>query len=139
MIPFSNFLWNFKKSFLDIGIKCLIKLGLETFDYELREKVLIKGIDEKKPKIIAEYFDEINLLQGITGQSAESMLNDIEIGLKYFERVCINIMVENGMPIKPDEKVINEFMDKIYPIYKNNDRLDILLSNTDFGVGENQY
>ncbi len=130
---------NFKKSFLDIGIKCLIKLGLETFDYELREKVLIKGIDEKKPKIIAEYFDEINLLQGITGQSAESMLNDIEIGLKYFERVCINIMVENGMPIKPDEKVINEFMDKIYPIYKNNDRLDILLSNTDFGVGENQY
>ncbi len=67
------------------------------------------------------------------------MLNDIEIGLKYFERVCINIMVENGMPIKPDEKVINEFMDKIYPIYKNNDRLDILLSNTDFGVGENQY
>ncbi|MCI9617645.1 MAG: radical SAM protein [Eubacterium sp.] len=129
---------DFKKSFLDIGIKCLIKLGLETFDYELREKVLMKGIDEKNPKIIAEYFDEINLLQGITGQSAESMLNDIETGLKYFDRVCINIMVENGMPIKPDDKVIKEFMNKIYPIYRNDNRLDILLNNTDFGVGENQ-
>ncbi len=129
---------DFKKSFLDIGVKCIIKLGLETFDYELREKILMKGINEKNPEIIAEYFDEINLLQGITGQSAESMMNDIETGLRYFDRVCVNIMTENGMPVKPDKKVIKEFMDKVYPIYKSCDRLDILLNNTDFGVGENQ-
>lgn len=129
---------DFKKSFLDIGVKCIIKLGLETFDYELREKILMKGINEKNPEIIAEYFDEINLLQGITGQSAESMTNDIETGLRYFDRVCVNIMTENGMPVKPDKKVIQEFMDKVYPIYKSCDRLDILLNNTDFGVGENQ-
>lgn len=128
----------FKKSFEKMGVKCIIKLGLETFDYELREKVLIKGIDERNPKIIAEYFDEINLLQGITGQSTESMINDIETGLRYFDRVCINIMTENGMPVKPDKKVIKEFMNKVYPIYKTNNRLDILLNNTDFGVGENQ-
>lgn len=126
---------SFKKSFKDIGVECLIKLGLETFDYELREQTLVKGIDEKNPKVIAEHFDEINLLQGITGQNAESMINDIEIGLKYFRRVCVNIMVENRMPIKPDKLVIEEFMNKVYPIYKDNNRLDILLNNTDFGVG----
>lgn len=129
----------FKESFHDIGVECIIKLGLETFDYELREKVLVKGIDEKNPAEIAKYFDEINLLQGIAGQNAESMLNDIEVGLKYFSRVCVNIMVENGMPVKPDKKVIEEFMNKVYPIYKDDNRLDILLNNTDFGVGENQY
>lgn len=128
----------FKQSFRDIGVECIIKLGLETFDYELRESVLVKGIDEKNPEEIAKYFDEINLLQGITGQNAESMINDIEIGLKYFDRVCVNIMIENGMPVKPDKKVISEFMNQVYPIYRDNNRLDILLNNTDFGVGENQ-
>ena len=41
---------NFKNSFLNIGIKPIIKLGLETFDYDLREKVLVKGIEEKNPE-----------------------------------------------------------------------------------------
>lgn len=87
---------------------------------------------------MAKYFDEINLLQGITGQTAESMINDIETGLKYFKRICVNIMIENGMPVKPDEKVIKEFLNEVYPKYKNNKRVDILLNNTDFGVGENK-
>lgn len=56
---------DFKESFEKLGIKCVIKLGLETFDYEQRENVLVKGIDEKNPEVIARYFDEINLLQGI--------------------------------------------------------------------------
>ena len=154
----------FKKKFENIGVECIIKLGLETFDYNLRENILIKGIEEKNPKEIAKYFDEINLLQGITGQTAESMINDIETGLKYFKRICVNIMIENGMPVfgtcaglivlakniegeqahigtmpvKPDEKVIKEFLNEVYPKYKNNKRVDILLNNTDFGVGENK-
>lgn len=105
---------NFKNSFLNIGIKPIIKLGLETFDYDLREKVLVKGI---------------------SGQTKESMISDIETGLKYFSRICVNIMVENQMPIKPDKKVIEQFVEYVYPLYKDNDRVDILLNNTDFGVG----
>ena len=54
----------FKKKFENISVECIIKLGLETFDYNLRENILIKGIEEKNPKEIAKYFDEINLLQG---------------------------------------------------------------------------
>lgn len=125
----------FKKSFLYIGIKPIIKLGLETFDYNLREKILVKGINEENPEVIANYFDEINLLQGISGQTKESMISDIETGLRYFSRICVNIMVENQMPVKPDRKVIEQFMEYVYPLYKDNDRVDILLNNTDFGVG----
>ena len=69
------------------------------------------------------------------GQSKESMLRDIELGLKYFERVCVNIMVENTKPIKPDHCVIEIFKREVYPLYKDNEQVDILLNNTDFGVG----
>ena len=78
---------------------------------------------------------QIILLQGISGQTKESMISDIETGLKYFSRICVNIMVENQMPIKPDKKVIEQFVEYVYPLYKDNDRVDILLNNTDFGVG----
>ena len=63
------------------------------------------------------------------------MQKDIETGLKYFERICINIMVENTTPIHPDQAVIRLFIEQIYPKYKEDPRVDILLQNTDFGVG----
>lgn len=135
----SHFIYNSKIPLLrqDFnGFDLKMKLGLETFDYDFREQVLKKGIDEKDPARIAENFDEANFLFGIKGQNARSMLRDIELGLEYFERICINIMCPNSTEMKPDRKVIEVFMDKLYPIYKDNDRVDILLNNTDFGVGD---
>jgi hypothetical protein len=118
------------------GYTLKMKLGLETFDYDFREKILLKGIDEKEPEKISKNFDEANFLFGIKGQTLASMKNDIELGLKYFERICINIMCDNSTSVKPDKKVIKEFVDNLYPIYKDNDRVDILINNTDFGVGD---
>ena len=123
-----------RKEFCDFDLK--MKLGLETFDYQLREKALKKGIPEKSPCVIAKYFDEANFLFGINGQSVETMKRDIELGLKYFERICINIMCENSSEIKPDKAVIDDFVNDIYPMYKDDYRVDILLDNTDFGVGD---
>lgn len=124
-----------KEKFSKHSITVKIKIGVETFDSLFRESYLVKGINTDNPEEISNYFDEVCLLQGIPGQTKESMINDIEIGLKYFERVCVNIMIENKMPIKPDAKVIKIFKDNVYPLYKNNSRVDILLNNTDFGVG----
>lgn len=135
----SHFIYNSKIPLLRQnfdGFDLKMKLGLETFDYNFREKVLKKGIDEKEPARIAENFDEANFLFGIEGQNARSMLRDIELGLEYFERICINIMCPNSTEMQPDRKVIEVFTDKLYPIYKDNDRVDILLNNTDFGVGD---
>ena len=114
----------------DKGIVCV-----ETFDYDYRENILFKGIDEKNPAVIAKNFDEVCLLFGLDGQTYTSMKHDIETGLTYFERVCVNIMVENSTKIKPNAEVIKLFMQELYPLYKDNERIDILIENTDFGVG----
>jgi len=124
-----------KEKFNKDKITVKIKIGIESFDYLFRESYLIKGIETNDNNYISKYFDEVCLLQGIPGQTKEFMINDIETGLKYFERVCINIMVENSTKIKPDPRVKKIFIEEVYPIYINNDRVDILIDNTDFGVG----
>ena len=91
------------------GITLKIKMGVETFDDTFRREVFDKGMEGVMPEEIAGVADEVCLLFGISGQTAESMQKDIETGLKYFERICINIMVENTTPIRPDQEVIRLF------------------------------
>lgn len=124
-----------RKRFQEIGVTVKVKIGVETFDALFRESYLVKGIDEDDPAAIAGNFDEVCLLQGIPGQTTESMITDIETGLTYFERVCVNIMTPNTKPIQPDPRVIEAFRREVYPRYADNDRVDILMENTDFGVG----
>ncbi len=124
-----------KEHFKSLGIELKFKIGIETFDYIFRESYLVKGIDDVSSEEISGYFDECCLLFGLAGQTAYSMKRDIEEGLKNFERVCINIMNKNTMPILPDHRTIDVFIKEIYPLYKDNERVDILLNNTDFGVG----
>ncbi len=118
------------------GFRLKMKLGLETFDWAFREHVLKKGIPEQEPALIARGFDEANLLFGIKGQTLASMERDMSLGLACFERICVNIMCPNTTPVKPDEHVISVFMDEIYPKYRDDERVDILIQNTDFGVGD---
>lgn len=124
-----------RSHFLKNGIMVKIKTGVETFDALFRECYLDKGIDTDDPKEIAHYFDEACLLQGVPGQTKESMEQDIQTGLRYFERICINIMTQNSCRIKPDPNVIQIFKTQLYPKYKDHPQIDILLNNTDFGVG----
>lgn len=126
---------NLRARFAKHNIIVKMKIGVETFDMLFRESYLDKGILTDNPANIAKYFDACCLLQGIPGQTIASMEKDIQIGLSNFERVCINIMVENNSKIKPDPKVIQDFVHTIYPKYIENERIDILINNTDFGVG----
>ena len=135
--------WLFRKTlpalrehYATMGITLHVKIGVETFDAAYREQVLDKGIDETDPAVIAAAFDECCLLFGLSGQTEESMRRDVETGLAHFQRVCINIMVPNTTSVQPDLSVRQLFEEKIYPLYRNNPRVDILLDNTDFGVGE---
>lgn len=124
-----------REAFQRIGTTLKIKIGVESFDFAFREDVLKKGIAERDPALIAEHFDECCLLFGLSGQTVQSMSSDIETGLAHFERVCINIFVENKTETKPDKAVVAEFVTQVMPNYIHNDRVDILLNNTDFGVG----
>ena len=124
-----------REHFAEKGITVKIKMGVETFDDAFRREVFDKGMEGVTPQDAAKVADEVCLLFGITGQTAQSMRYDIETGLRYFERICINIMVENTSQIQPDPQVIKMFVDNFYEIYKDDPRVDILLENTDFGVG----
>ena len=128
-------LQSYHQKFKELGVTLKLKIGVETFDYAYREEILKKGLNSDSPEEISKYFNEVCLLQGLSGQTEKGMKRDIEIGLAYFERVCVNIMVENSTRVKPDYDVIRTFVEKVYPLYKDNDRVDILLNNTDFGVG----
>lgn len=130
---YRNKIASLKESFKGFEVK--IKLGLESFDYALREGVLKKGIKPNEPKEIAKDFNEANFLIGIQSQSEAMIRKDIELGLEHFERICLNVMCDNSK-MKADREVIKIFLDKIYPSIKNHPRIDILLENTDFGVGE---
>ncbi len=118
------------------GFDLKMKLGLESFDYDFRENVLNKGIKEKDPSIISKNFDEANFLVGIKGQNLAMIENDIKLGLNFFERICVNVFCENSTAVKPDNQLIEGFIKEIYPKYKDDDRVDILLNNLDFGVGD---
>lgn len=124
-----------RNAFSAIGTTVKVKIGVETFDPLFRESYLDKGIDENDPAVIAKDFDECCLLQGIPGQTAETMIYDIETGLAHFQRVCVNIMVKNSKSIEPDPAVIQSFIAEVLPRYQENPAVDILLNNTDFGVG----
>lgn len=121
------------------GIQVKIKMGIETFDETFREKVLCKGMGGVTPKQASEYADEVCLLFGLTGQSEAGMRKDIETGLQYFERICINIMNENTTDVHPDPEVIRIFMEKLFLQYRNEQRADILIENTEFGVGGTEH
>lgn len=118
------------------GMEVVIKMGVETFDGDYRDRILRKGMEGASPADIAAYADEVCLLFGLEGQTKASMEADVETGLRYFRRVCVNIMVENSTRVKPCPAVIKTFVEELYPRYRDNPRVDILLNNTDFGVGK---
>ena len=64
------------------------------------------------------------------------MERDMELALEHFERVCVNVMCPNSTAVKPDSQVIGVFRHRIYPRYIDDPRVDILMNNTDFGVGD---
>ena len=126
----------FKKECKDLKIDLKVKGGIETFDENFRENVLNKGFGKPSLEELIETFDEINLLVGIKGQTFEQVKKDIEIGLENFERICVNLYKEMPDIMPQDEILKKRFLDELYPIYKENNKMDILIENTDFGVGD---
>lgn len=133
---YKNQIKEFRKKCNDLGIELKVKGGVETFDEHLREDVWKKGFGKVSLDEFKEAFDEINLLVGVKGQNLEQIEKDIEIGKENFERICVNVYKEMEDIIPADKKLEEEFVKKLYPKYKDDPNIDILLQNTDFGVGD---
>ncbi len=119
-----------------LGITLQVKGGVETFDSEFREKILNKGFGYPSLSDLQEVFDIVNLLVGVKGQTLEQVEDDIKVGMENFDRVCVNLYKEMEDIMPADEELKRRFMQSIYPTYKDFENIDILVENTDFGVGE---
>lgn len=130
--------WIYKDRLQEIrdyfNIPIIFKLGVETFDEYFRNNILNKGIVFENPKDVAKYYESICLMVGIKGQTKESIDKDIEYLLKYFNRGCINIWMENSTEFRRDEELLKWFREKYYYLEKY-ENIEILWNNTDFGVG----
>lgn len=125
-----------RSRFSAAGIILKVKSGIETFDGNYRASVLDKGIPiHTTPEELARYFDECCLLVGLPGQTLNRMTLDIAIGLTHFERICVNVFCNNDSAMKRSDAVVALFMEYLYPILKDHPRADVLVENTDFGVG----
>lgn len=111
------------------------RCGIETFNPELR-KIWRKGVgDNVTATDVARYFDGVCLLCCTQGDSRERIISDLAIARRYFEYMSVNLFCNNSTDVKSDEQLVKWFIDEVYPQIKDDRRIEILLNNTDLGVG----
>ena len=124
---------DFARQFHPARVK--FRCGVETFDTALRDRWK-KGVPSSvTPEDIARHFQGICLLFGTQGESKEHVLKDIEIARKHFEYFSLNAFCNNSTSEKQDASLIAWFTQEVYPQIKDDPRIEILLENTDLGVG----
>lgn len=123
----------FASRFPEVEVK--FRCGVETFDSSLRA-LWKKGIPaDVTPEDVSECFQGVCLLCCTEGDSKERILSDIAIAKQYFEYFSVNLFCNNHTDLKRDETLAEWFVKEVYPLIKDDERIEILLDNTDLGVG----
>lgn len=111
------------------------RCGVESFDSDLRD-IWQKGIPSStSPEDIARYFQGVCLLCCVEGDSRQRILRDIEIARQYFEYFSVNVFCRNTTSVLRDEALVRWFVDEVYPTIKDEPGIEVLVDNTDLGVG----
>ena len=119
----------------DNGVQVKFRCGVETFDPELRER-WNKGVPEGvTAEEVARYFQGVCLLCCTEGETCERIVRDIELARKYFEYFSVNVFCNNTTGIKRDQALVDWFVSEVYPTIKDDPRIEVLIDNTDLGVG----
>ena len=117
------------------GVKVKFRCGIETFDPALRTQ-WNKGVGvDVTPEDVARYFDGVCLLCCTDGETRERILADIDAARKYFEYFSINLFCNNSTPLRRDEELVAWFIEEVYPALCDVEGIEILVGNTDLGVG----
>lgn len=117
------------------NIPITFKTGVESFDYNFRNNFLKKNAKFKTVDELKTYFDSPCMMVGIKGQTKEMIDKDMDIVLNNFEHATINVFINNTSSIKRDEELVTWFKEK-YKFLDENEKIEVLYNNTDFGVGE---
>mgnify|MGYP006974601410 CR=1 FL=1 len=111
------------------------RCGIESFDPLLRS-AWRKGVGEGVTAAdVAQYFQGICLLCCTQGESKEHILQDIELAKAHFEYFSVNVFCNNSTPVKQDPELAEWFIKEVYPLIKDDKRIEVLIQNTDLGVG----
>lgn len=131
--------WMYRKKLQEMkdymGIPILFKIGVESFDYNFREKILNKHADFHTPQEVAEYFDSPCIMVGIKGQTKEMIAQDIQYMKQYFKQGTVNVYTNNTTSIRRDDELVQWFM-RTYAYLEKDPMIEVLYENTDFGVGD---
>ena len=124
---------SFAEQFAPVKVK--FRCGVETFDPELRD-AWKKGIPSSvSAQDIARYFQGICLLCCTQGETKEHILKDIKLARQHFEYFSVNVFCNNHTEVKQDKELAIWFAQEVYPTIKEDTRIEILMENTDLGVG----
>ena len=117
------------------GVQVKFRCGVESFDGQLREQ-WSKGIAVSvTAEDVAKYFQGVCLLCCTEGDNKSRILSDIALAEQYFEYASVNIFCENTTAVKRDEELTKWFVEQVYPTLKQSKKIEILINNTDLGVG----
>ena len=117
------------------GVEVKFRCGVESFDGSLRERWK-KGIAASVTvEEVAQYFQGVCLLCCTEGDSKERILRDIALAEQYFEYASVNVFCENTTTVKQEEELVKWFVTEVYSKLKTSNKIEILINNTDLGVG----
>lgn len=117
-----------------MGVPIVFKIGVETFDYDFRQRVLNKNADFREPQEVAEYFDSPCLMVGIEGQTRAMIAHDIDCMKRYFRLGTVNVYNNNTTAVRRDDELVQWFMEE-YRWLLEDPAVEVLYEITDFGVG----
>lgn len=124
---------SFAEQFAPVQVK--FRCGVETFDAGLRD-AWKKGIPSSvTPEDVAKYFQGVCLLCCTQGESKEHIMKDIETAQTHFEYFSVNVFCNNSTSVKQDKELAQWFAREVYPKIKDEEGIEVLMENTDLGVG----
>ena len=124
---------SFAEQFAPAKVK--FRCGVETFNPTLRD-AWKKGIPSSvSVQEIAQYFQGICLLCCTQGETKEHILKDIELAKEHFEYFSVNVFCDNHTSVKQDKDLATWFAKEVYPMIKDEPGIEVLMENTDLGVG----
>ena len=117
------------------GVEVKFRCGVESFDGSLRQQ-WNKGIATSvTAEDVAKHFQGVCLLCCTQGDSKERILKDIALAEQYFEYASVNVFCENSTSLKRDNALAKWFVEEVYPNLKDSNKIEVLVENTDLGVG----
>jgi len=119
------------------GIDIRFRMGMETFDNNFRINSYGKNfkIDTLEIEELSKKLYSVCLLICVKGQTKEMIKKDIELGLKYFKSITVNIFINNGTEVERDEELVRWFIEN-YNQLQEDPRVELLIDNKDLGVFE---